>query len=154
MSKQDLGPLGVVDLLTGSELKEAMGHNVSHQIREWYRGVDYMGAAGPGNGTGLITINPIDQGYTWSVRLVSVQLSAAGTLSVYPGDTNTVAPVGSQVAIANGGLFEVVYQWSSSTLVLKDGRNVTLYCGAANILNWRIMAKQVPTEMQGKLLGS
>ena len=150
MAKQELGPLGSVDLLTNSELKESLGHSMSHQIRETLRGIDYMGTAGPGNGTGLITVPCADSGYAWSVRLVSAQLAAAGTLSIYPGDTNTVAPVGNVVAIPNGTLFECVYLWSNQALVLKDARNLTLF-SSVTILNYRILARQVPAEMQGKL---
>lgn len=148
--KQDLGPLGSVDLLTHSELKETMGHSLSAQVREWYRGIDYLGFAGQGNGTGQISVPGPAQGYAWDVRLVAVQLSAAGTLSIYPGDTNGVAPVGVAASVANGTANEVVYQWSSESNVMKDGRNITLV-SASVILTWRVLVKQVPTEMQGKL---
>lgn len=150
MTKQEFGPLGSVDILTHNELKDALGHNISHQIREWYRGIDYMGTAGPGNGTGLLTVPCAEQGYTWDIKLVSAQLSAAGSLSIYPGDTNTVAPVGVIASIANGTFNECVFRWSTNQLVLKDGRAITLFSNVT-ILNYRIMAKQVPTEMQGKL---
>ena len=149
--KTDLGPLGSVDILTHSELKDALGHNISHQIREWFRGIDYMGVAGTGNGTGLITVPCAEQGYTWDIKLVSAQLAAPGALSIYPGETSGfVAPVGVVASIANGSLNECVFRWSSNQFVLKDGRNLTLL-SSQNILNWRVLAKQVPTEMQGKL---
>lgn len=93
--KQDLGPLGTIDVLTDPELREALGHHFTQQVREWYRGIDYLGFAGGGNGTSTITL-PIspEQGYTWDVKLVSAQLAAPGELSVYPGDNPTVAPIG------------------------------------------------------------
>jgi hypothetical protein len=150
MTKNDFGPLGTVDILTSSELKDTLGHQMSHTIREWFRGIDYTGTAGPGNGTGLIQIPAAEQGYTWSVRLVSAQLSAAGSLSVYPGDATNSAPVGVMASVPNGTLNEVVIQWASEALVIKDGRTLTLV-SAVTILNWRVLAKQVPTEMQGKL---
>lgn len=151
MSKVDFGPIGTVDILNHSELKDALGHNISHQIREWYRGVDYTGAAGPGNGTGTIQVPCAEQGYTWDIKLVSAQLQAAGSLSIYPGESGGfVAPVGVVASIANGTLNECVMRWSSNQLVIKDGRTITLLSSTI-ILNWRVLAKQVPTEMQGKL---
>lgn len=148
--KQALGPLGEVDFLTDRELRESLGHHFSQQIREWYRGIDYLGFAGQGNGTGQITIPGADSGYTWDIKLVSAQLSAAGNLSIYPGDGINVAPIGTIAAIAVGANFDAVYRWSSEQAVFKDGRNFTLLSGVT-ILNWRILVKQVPTEMQGKL---
>lgn len=150
MSKQDLGPLGSVDLLTNSELRETMGHHFSSLVRDWYRGIDYMGVAGQGNGTGQITLPLAEQGYTWNLKVVSAQLSAAGNLSVYPADGINVAPIGVVAAIANGANFDAVLTWSGDQAVLKDGRNLTLF-SSVTILNYRVMAKQVPTEMQGKL---
>lgn len=151
MTKNDFGPLGTVDILTSGELRETLGHQMSHTIREWFRGVDYTGATGPGNGTGLIQVPCAEQGYTWDIKLVSAQLAAAGALSIYPGDTTGfTAPVGVVQSITNGSLNECVYRWSSNQFVIKDGRVITLL-SSVNILNWRVLAKQVPTEMQGKL---
>ena len=148
--KQDLGPLGSVNLLTDDELRETMGHHLNAIVRNWYRGIDYVGVAGNGNGTGLITLPTAEQGYTWDIKLVSAQLSAAGALSVYASDNNNTAPVGCGLSVVNGTANEVVLRWSSEQLVLKDGRNITL-ASAVTIVNYRILAKQVPTEMQGKL---
>lgn len=150
MTKNDFGPLGTVDILTSSELKDTLGHQMSHTIREWFRGIDYTGAAGPGNGTGTVQVPCAEQGYTWDIKLVAAQLSAAGSLSIYPGDSLSVAPVGVVASVANGTLNECVFRWSSEQLVIKDGRTLTLF-SAVTILNWRVLAKQVPTEMQGKL---
>ena len=149
MTKQDFGPLGVVDLLTNNELKETMGHNFDHMLRDWYRGLDFMGFAGTGNGTGTLTIPGSDSGYTWSIKLVAAQLSASGTLSVYPSDATNVAPIG--VVSSLGANNDCVIRWGSNQAVLKDQRNITLFAGAANIINYRLLVLQVPTEMQGKL---
>lgn len=152
--KQSLGPLGMVDILTDSELKESLGHNFSRMMREWYRGVDYLGFAGQGNGSSQITIPGPGSGYSWSLKLASVQLSATGTLSVYPSDNLLVAPIGVASAVAQNNFtttFEAVVTWSSNQAVIKDGRNLTLFVGGAVIANWRLLVQQVPTEMQGKL---
>lgn len=150
MAKQDLGPLGVFDTLTNDELHSTLGHHFSHTIREWYRGIDYLGVAGQGNGTGTLTVATTDQGYAWNLKLVSVQLAAAGTLSIYPGENNLTAPIGVVPAIANGPNFEAVETFSGDQIVFKDSRSITLF-SAVTILNYRILYKQVPTEMQGKL---
>ena len=150
--KQDLGPLGQIDMLTNKELHDSLGHHFDHAIRDWYRGLDFLGAAGAGNGTNVITLPGPDQGYTWSYKLITAQLAAAGTLSAYPSDNTNVAPIGVNVALANNGNFESILSWSGNQVVLKDGRNITLM-SAVTIVNWRIMVLQVPTEMQGKLTG-
>lgn len=148
--KQDLGPLGTIDLLTDKELRESLGHHFTAQIREWYRGIDYLGFSGQGNGTSTLIIPGPQQGYTWNLKIASAQLSAAGVLSVYPGDNNTVAPIGVVTAITNFVNNDAVITWSSNQAVIKDGRNITF--AASQIINtFRLMVQQVPTEMQGKL---
>jgi hypothetical protein len=149
--KQDLGPLGQVDLLTDPELKQSLGHGISHAIREWYRGLDYMGFAGPGNGTNTLTIPGPDSGYTWSVKLASVSLSTSGVLSVYAADNPGGAPLGIVASIANGTANEAVFRWGSNQCVIKDQRNITLFSSGSVILAYRLLVEQAPTEMQGKL---
>lgn len=150
MTKADLGAVGSFDVLTNHELRETLGHSISHNIREWYRGIDYLGVAGQGNGTGTLTVATTDQGYAWNLKLVSVQLAAAGTLSIYPGENNQTAPIGVVPAVANGPNFEAVETFSGDQIVFKDSRSITLFSSVV-ILNYRILYKQVPTEMQGKL---
>jgi hypothetical protein len=148
--KQSLGPLGEIDMLTDHELRESLGHHFSAQIREWYKGIDYLGFAGVGNGTGTLTLPGPNQGYTWSVKLVSVQLAAAGILSVYPADNVNVAPIGVIASTVNGANNDAILTWSSNQVIFKDGRNLTLF-SAQTILNYRVLVVQTPTEMQGKL---
>jgi hypothetical protein len=149
MTKQDFGPLGVVDLLTDNELRATMGHHFDHMLRDWYRGLDFMGFAGVGNGTGTLTIPGADSGYSWSLKLLAAQLSASGNLSVYPSDGTNVAPIGTVASLGTNN--DCVIRWGSNQAVLKDQRNITLFAGAATIINWRLLVLQVPTEMQGKL---
>lgn len=141
-----------LDVLTKAELSEAMGHHFDKGIRDIYRGVDYLSFTGNANGANTFTIpDSPESGYSWSLKLVSAQLSASGQMSVYLGENNNYAPVGSIFAANNGSLYEAIATWSSEQIVIKDGRVITLYCASANILTWRINVKQVPTEMQGKL---
>jgi hypothetical protein len=143
---------GYLDVLTKSELQETMGHNFDAAIRDLLRGVDYLQFSGVANDGNTFTIpNSSESGYTWSVKLISAQLSGAGTLSVYPASNITVAPIATVASVTNGGNIEAVAKWSSNQAVFKDGRQFTLYCEAATILNYLLIVEQVPTEMQGKL---
>lgn len=149
--KQDFAGLGVVDLLTDKELRATLGHHFDYAMRDWYRGLDYMGFAGPGNGTSTVTIQGPDSGYTWSVKLASAQLVTGGFLSVYPTDGATnVAPLGTGPTDAVGTNNDAVIRWGSNQAVIKDQRSIT-FLGTSAILNWRLLVLQVPTEMQGKL---
>jgi len=150
--KQDLGPLGVIDLLTDSELRQSLGHHFSAQVREWYRGVDYLGFYGTGPATQILVPGP-DSGYCWSLKQVSAQLSAgSGALSVYPGENTNVAPLGIGTIVTNGANFEAWLTWTSNVAVLKDQRSLTLWAGGTTLINnWRVLVKQVPQEQQGKL---
>jgi hypothetical protein len=150
--KQNLRAGGAIDLLTKEELSDAMGHQFDAAIRDFYRGVDYLSFTGNGNNTSTFTLpDSPSAGYVWSVKLVSAQLSAAGQLSVYLSENNQTAPVHSVPSTANGTLFEAVARWSSEQLVIKDGRVITIYSAAGNILNWSLRVRQVPAEYQGKL---
>lgn len=149
--KQTLGPLGEIDFLTDKELRETVGHQLSHTIREWFRGLDYMGFAGPGNGTAQVTIPGPDSGYTWSLKLASVVLSTSGVMSVYPDDHVGVAPIGSVASLANGTANEAVFRWGSNQAIVKDQRNITFFASGSIIVAWRLLVEQAPTEMQGKL---
>jgi len=143
---------GYLDVLTKSELQETMGHSVDGIVRDYLRGVDYLQFSGVANGGNTFTIpNSSESGYTWSVKLISAQLSAAGELSIYPASSTNVAPIATVPTYTNGTNYEAVAKWSSNQAVFKDGRQFTLYSSAADILNYLLIVEQVPTEMQGKL---
>jgi hypothetical protein len=139
MSKQDMGPLGSVDLLTNKELHDTMGHHLDHYLREKYKGVDYMGLAGPGNGTNTITLPGPDQGYAWSYKEISVQLAPVSTsalATVYSAVGSRPNPVGSQsivsITIAVAGFYNVTASVSlSGTVSTADINNVALTGGGA-----------------------
>lgn len=141
----------VLDLLTPGEHRENMEHAFSTHLRELYRGIDYPSFAGIGNGTGTLQISGPESGYAWELRLLSVQLSAVSPISLYPGESITVAPIGTATSQVNGTNNEAVIPWASKAVIIKDPRVLTIYAGAATILNYRITAKVVPAEMIGKL---
>lgn len=152
MANQYVRAGGVLDIPSKEELSEAMGHSFSANMRSWLEGIDYVQYAGVANGANTFTIpESPESGYTWSVKLISAQLSGEGQLSMYLSENNAVAPIGTIYAAPNGSLYECVATWSANQVVMKDNRTITLYCAAANILNYRIHVKAVPTQMQGKL---
>jgi hypothetical protein len=133
MTKQDMGPLGRVDLLTKDELSESLGHHFSAHLREKYRGIDYLGFAGPGNGTNQITLPGPDSGYAWSYKLISAQLAASSSLQ-QPINSNlgsVVNPVGAgnicTMVIANTGAYTIEASVTlTGTITAADINNVCL----------------------------
>lgn len=150
--KQRVEPGGMLDMLTKSELQEAMGHHFDHAVRDLYRGVDYLMFQGQANNSTLFTIpNVPEAGYSWSVKLIGITSGglSAGQFAVYLGENANTAPVG--IGTGNGSVPNTaIATWSSEQLVIKDGRSLTIAAGAA-ITNYVLTVKQVPTEMQGKL---
>jgi hypothetical protein len=149
--EQRLAAGGLLDLLTKDELSQAMGHNFDAAIRDIYRGIDYMTFTGnnpsAANGPFTIPYTP-DSGYCWSVKLLGFTLSAAGNYGVFMGANTALAPV----AIGTAGFQNTgVVSWSSNQLVMKDQQSLTILGTAANVQNFIVVVKQVPTEMQGKL---
>jgi hypothetical protein len=150
--RQQVMPNGFLEIPSKQELSEAVGHHFSDFIRDFYRGVDYIEIQGNASGSSTFTTVSIgDSGYAWSVRLISVQCSAAAQISVYPGENTNVAPIATEATTLNGSNNEAVFWFSNESAVYKDQRVFTILASAGNILTYRIKAKQVPVEMQGKL---
>jgi hypothetical protein len=82
--KQDLGPLGAVDLLTARELNESLGHHFDLLMQRWYRADKFMrvplvtGTASGGVLNIVSTVGPA-QGYAWDIGLLGVGGLTAGT---------------------------------------------------------------------------
>lgn len=141
----------VLDLLTPDEHKSHLKDVFSAHLRELFRGVDYPMVAGNGSGTGVQSIEGPTSGYAWEFRSLALQLSAASPVSVYLGESTASPPIAVASSVANGAANEVVITWPSKAVVLKDSRSITVSAGAGNILNYRLIVKQVPAEMIGKL---
>lgn len=144
--EQRLNANGILDLLTKDELSECMGHNFDAAIRDLYRGLDYLTFTGNAQApSGSFTIPYVpQQGYTWSVKLLSYNLGSSVASTIVIGTDVTQAPVWSNAAAT-----VVVATWSSNQLVIKDGSPITIV--ASGVGNYRLGVLQVPTEMQGKL---
>lgn len=159
--KQDLGPLGMIDLLTDRELKETLGHHFDSVVRDWVRGIKYIRLpllAGFADGSGNLalgvsmTTNAPNQGYAWSVKRLAVSGLTAGVtpdvVNVFRGgDSN------NPVWQLNGNNF--AYTFGKLDLVLLAGENLFL-TGASLASTSRITLTgdciEVPQEMLGKLV--
>jgi hypothetical protein len=146
--RQTLKAGATLDLLTKGELDESMGHNFDAAIRDILRGVDYLWFSGNGQSATTVEISGPESGYCWSIKFASVQLAAAGQFCVYLGENTASAPIAS---IASDPLNQAIATWTSNVVVLKDSRNLTFFSNGGGIVDWKLMVKQVPTEMQGKL---
>jgi hypothetical protein len=167
--RQEIRAGGSLDILTKSELTEAMGHKFDEGIRDLLRGLDFMTFTGNGSGqqelasgAQVLTIPGPESGYTWSLKTLSVHfVMATGTTAPYAftvsigdsPDTGTVYATGGNDAFVDDLVY--VANWSSNQAVVKGGRNITIAIqgnpSTFLINNWFLAVQQVPTEMQGKL---
>ena len=102
-------------------------------------------AAAPAN---TITIGP-EEGYTWSVRVISSTLGTAGTLTAYKasaaGQTTRLVGFNSTSQTAQ------VMQCPSDTLMLQHGTAVYLVA-STTLTNYYLGAWQAIAEQQWKLM--
>src|SRR5260370_34231387 len=89
--------LAPIDILTRLELESTLNTRFDSFIRDWYRGEQYIEQNGSCNGVTQFTIPGPDSGYAWSVKLVSVVVSAAATINFYAGDNTNNAPIASLI---------------------------------------------------------
>lgn len=149
--KQRIGSYDV-ELLTADEVSHSMAHAFDAYLRERYRGIDYLEFTANGGGAATYTFQGPETGYVWSLKMVSVVLSASGSVLVFPGSSTGVAPLAAGAAQSIAGQFWFVTTWGSDSAIIKQGRAVTIQTSSTGGLgNLRIMAEQVPAEMIGKL---
>jgi hypothetical protein len=143
--------LAPIDVLTRLDLEQAQRKNLDEFFHEKFIGVSYQEYNTNGQGASQVSIPGPDGGYTWSLKLVSVVLSAAGNLAIFLGDNITSAPVGGGASITMGGLNVVTSTFSSNVVLVQDQRPITLLAVTGTIQQVKVIAKQVPSEMVGKL---
>lgn len=113
------------------------------------RGVKWVEFAVPLNASpaNVLTTGP-EEGYTWSVRVVSTTLGSAGTLTAYKASTSGQ----TSRLIGYGGTSQApqVLQFPSDTCMLQHG--TALYLVASTTLtNYYLGAWQAIAEQQWKL---
>ena len=140
--------LAPLDVLTRVELEESLHKGFEAAERARVRGIDYMEVNGNGNGATTVTIPGPDSGYSWSVKIISVVISAGATVSAYLGENTLSAPIGQAVLTAAGA---AIFTYTSNIVIVRDTRSVTLSTSAGGINAWKLLVKQVPGEMIGKL---
>lgn len=143
--------LAPIDVLTRLDLESVMNSKMDSFIRDWFRGETFVevngNAPSPFTGTSFPIAGP-DSGYSWSLKTLSVVISAAATVTVYFGDNVNTAPIATQTLTAAGA---AVFTWTSNVAVIKDQRFLTVNLSAGTPSAYKLTAKQVPTEMEGKL---
>jgi hypothetical protein len=140
--------LAPIDVLTRAELDATLTHRFDSFIRDWYRGEDYVEYNGNGNGATILSLPGPDSGYAWALKTVALVVNSGCTVDVYLGDNTATAPIGEQITT---GPMAAIFTWSSNQVVFKDQRNLTVVVSTGGINAWKIVAKQVPGEMIGKL---
>lgn len=93
--------------------------------------------------------NGPEQGYVWSVRMVSITLSGTGTLTVYKSSSS--ADTRRPVWYAGTGQPVQVALWSSDQLRLRHGEGLYIV-GSTTLTSVFISAWEVPAEREGELV--
>jgi hypothetical protein len=120
------------------------------------RGIKPIRIARPGPSPAAGTLFMVDaapeSGYLWNLKLVSVQLAAAGTVLVYvassaPSTSQTLLRLIANMSTSNANQ---VTTWSSSQLILYPDEG--LYVSATQNINAVfVTAAEVPAEMYYKI---
>ena len=145
--------LAPIDVLTRLELEQVQHKHLEEFFHQEYLGVSYQEYNNNAlqQGVTQFLVPGPDSGYTWSLKLVSVTLSAAGTLAIFLGDNVNSAPIGGGASVIMGGLNVVNDTFTSNTVIVQDQRAITLLAAGGNIGAIKVIAKQVPSEMVAKL---
>jgi hypothetical protein len=142
--------LAPIDVLTRLEMEEVTHKELSNAVRMHYLGVDYKEVNGNGDGAAIVAIPGPESGYAWSLKIASITTLAADIFSLYLGENTIFPPIGNTPTIACVGGFCGVVTFTSNIAVVKDGRSITL-ATVNGIQQYKILVKQVPAEMVGKL---
>lgn len=144
--------LAPIDILTRVELEEVQHKGLENFFHQEYLGVSYREYNDNGGGVAQYTVDVSpDSGYAWSLKMVSVVLSAAGNVAVFLGDNINSAPIGGGASVAMGGLNVFNTTFTSNVVVMSDQRAITLLAATGVMGAIKLLAKQVPAEMVGKL---
>jgi hypothetical protein len=142
-----------IDTLTARELSDELGR----RERERARGVKWMEFAFPLplSPANQITVGP-DQGYMWSVRIVSSTLATAGTLTIYkcsaqPGLSSSGTDTRRLLAFLGTSQTAQAQQFPSDTCVVRTGEALLLVA-STTLTNYYIGGWETIAEQQWKLM--
>jgi hypothetical protein len=163
MTVQRLHPnLAAVDILTGTELHTAMGHQNDNLIRDWYRGIKIMRiplirvvATGV-----LTTIAPLlpgaqagpESGFIWRLFRVTINSSGAdvGAVTLYVG--SDPANTDGAHAVDNALKIGTAYRPDKEFIFPDEFIFATAATIAANTYTMTGVVAQAPAEMAGKII--
>lgn len=153
--------LAPIDLLTRLELEQTLDSRFDAFTRDFYRGKFFTEENGNAQGTATVTIPGPDSGYAWSIKTISINVlgTAQALVVVWLGDNTLTAPIGVQTtagfAFSTANTNNAIFTFTSNVIIVKDQRPITVAAflagSAAQIGQWKVIAQQVPTEMEGKL---
>ncbi len=143
--------LAPVDILTRLEMEQVFHKGMENFFHQEYLGVSYKEFNGNADGASSVQIAGPDSGYAWSLKMISAVLAAADDLGIWLGENTTTAPIGGGATVKMGGQFVVNVTFTSNVVVISDQRLVTLAADTSTIGAYKLIAKQVPAEMVGKL---
>ena len=148
-----------IDVPTRSEVREDIHgawRDYQAELRAKARGIKPIRIARPGPapaaGTLFLTDAAPESGYLWNLKLVGVQLAAAGTLLTYiassaPGTGATPLRLIANNLTSNANQ---VASWSSSQVILYPDEGLYL-AATQNITAVFVTAAEVPAEMYAKI---
>lgn len=163
--KQDLGPLGMIDLLTDSELRESLGHHFDSIQRDWVRGIKLirlpMGIGetdGSGNQITPVIIQGPQSGYIWDVKRVTISGPAIYTSTGAPFVNLYRASTASDIAdnnLLSGLVTGNATYFPKLTMTFFGGESMAFSGGSFGdsstfYINGQVL--EVPAEMVGKLV--
>lgn len=90
-------------------------------------------------------------GFAWTLRIVAVNLAAAGTFGAWKGESVNGRPIANPVTSTAIGGQNVAVIFFSDDIVIQAAQQVFLFA-TQNIANWYLGAVQVPAERLGEIL--
>lgn len=138
-----------VDILTKDELDQSL-NRVPELLRKYAEGLKAVRFAGVLSSTAGGVLPGPRQGYTWMVTLVSVEASAAATVTVALGEDGTYA-MASPVTLAAAG--PAVFSWSSRQVILRPGEVLQVAASAGTLGRYLIAGVEAKAEQVFKLVG-
>jgi len=170
--KQQLGGIGVLDVLTKSELEEALGHKIDNVLRDMYRGeklmripISRMQAAAATltlpSGIGGTEVPGPEQGYIWRIQRIMVasnSLTDTAKYILYTGSDPTATDPVHVIEQGPGGTGFTVgnaFRPGNKSEWIFPGEGVYAGITGATVSNTYVMTgivTEVPAEMIGKIL--
>lgn len=145
-----------IDVLTKDELDSSLRDYFAQAETAKARGLKPIIVEG---NSGTIQISattgwPIEgprQGYSWGLRFLGLNLGSAQTIQAWKtGDNLGLLPSQGLIGSAASSQFPEI-TWSNIQGLIRGGEYVTLFAGAATVVGYRLVAIEVPTELEWKI---